>query len=96
MMSDMTWLAAVALALGILLMLLGRGMRQRRGLGQGKTVALDNVTLTSRRYGLTGRVDRLIRTGNTIIPEEWKSSHDLRPWHAAARRPGRRQDGVAR
>ena len=50
---------------------------------QGRTVALDNVTLDSRRYGLTGRVDRLIRTGGTMIPEEWKSARVLRPWHRA-------------
>ena len=55
----------------------------RQGLGEGRTVALDNVTLTSRRYGLTGRVDRLIRTGGTLIPEEWKSARSLRPWHRA-------------
>ncbi len=73
--------AVLALLLGLALILLGRGMRRRRGVGHGKTVALDNVTLTSRRYGLTGRVDRLIRTGNTIIPEEWKSARVLRPWH---------------
>ncbi len=45
----------------------------RRGLGIGKTVSLDRVTLTSRRMGLTGRPDRLIKTDGTIIPEEWKS-----------------------
>lgn len=77
------WMAVAALLLGILLMLVGRSLRQRRGLGQGRTVALDNVTLTSRHYGLTGRVDRLIRDGATIIPEEWKSSRFLRPWHRA-------------
>lgn len=75
--------AAVTLLLGTVLMLLGRGLRRRLGLGEGRTVALDNVTLTSRRYGLTGRVDRLIRTGGTVIPEEWKSARVLRPWHRA-------------
>jgi len=52
----------LALLLGLLLMLLGRGMRHRRGLGGGKTVSLERVTLTSRRLGLTGRPDRLIKT----------------------------------
>jgi CRISPR-associated exonuclease Cas4 len=83
-MIDMHWLAAAAvgaLLLGLVLMLLGRGMRRRRGLGQGRTVALDNITLISRRHGLTGRPDRLVKTGGTIIPEEWKSSRTLRPWH---------------
>src|SRR6516165_4854538 len=82
-MNDMMWLVAAAVLLGVLLMWLGRGLRRRRGLGQGRTVALDNVTLTSWRYGLTGRVDRLIRTGGTIIAEEWKSARGLRPWHRA-------------
>jgi len=85
-MIDMKWLAAgaaLALLLGLVLMLLGRGMRRRRGLGQGKTVALDNITLISRRHGLTGRPDRLVKTGGTIIPEEWKSSRTLRAWHRA-------------
>jgi hypothetical protein len=41
--------AVLALVLGLLLVLGGRGMRRRRGLGVGRTVALDNVTLTSRR-----------------------------------------------
>ena len=69
--------------LGLVLVLGGRGMRRRRGLGGGRTVALDNVTLTSRRYGLTGRPDRLIREGETVIPEEWKSARQLRGWHRA-------------
>jgi CRISPR-associated exonuclease Cas4 len=76
------WIAAGALlvlAVGLLLMLAGRGMRERRGLGGGKTVSLDNVTLTSRRYGLTGRMDRLIRQGGMVIPEEWKSSRRVWP-----------------
>jgi hypothetical protein len=71
------WIVAIAvlgLLLGLVLVLLGRGMRQRRGLGGGKTVSLDRVTLTSRRLRLAGRPDRLIKVNGTIIPEEWKSS----------------------
>jgi CRISPR-associated exonuclease Cas4 len=71
------WIAAGALlvlAIGLVLMLLGRGMRRRCGLGEGRKVALDNVLLSSRRLGLTGRPDRLIKAGGTIIVEEWKSS----------------------
>ena len=41
--------AVLALLLGLWLVLAGRGMRQRRGLGGGRTVSLDRVTLTSRR-----------------------------------------------
>ena len=62
--------AVLALLLGLWLMLAGRGMRQRRGLGGGKTVSLDRVTLTSRRLGLTGRPDWLLEADGTIIVEE--------------------------
>jgi CRISPR-associated exonuclease Cas4 len=75
--------AVLALLLGLWLMLAGRGMRQRRGLGAGKTVSLDRVTLTSRRLGLTGRPDRLVKTDGTIIPEESKSSLKVWPNHRA-------------
>ena len=44
--------AVLALLLGLWLVLAGRGMRRRRGLGGGRTVSLDRVTLTSRRLGL--------------------------------------------
>jgi CRISPR-associated exonuclease Cas4 len=75
--------AVLALLLGLWLMLAGRGMRRRRGLSGGKTVSLDRVTLTSRRLGLTGRPDRLIKADGSIIVEEWKSARTLRPWHRA-------------
>jgi len=67
----------------LVLMLLGQRMRQRRGLGGGKTVSLDRVTLTSRRLGPIGRPDRFIKTDGTIIPEEWKSSRQVWPSHRA-------------
>src|SRR5262249_28877666 len=76
-MPDMAWVVAVAALalLGGLLRIAGGGrLRRRFGLGEGRTVALDNVTLTSRRLGLTCRPDRLVRTGGTIIPEEWKKA----------------------
>ena len=85
-MTPAGWIAAgavLALLLGLGLILGGRGLRRGLGLGDGKTVALDNVTLTSRRYGLTGRVDRLIRQGGMVIPEEWKSSRSVWPNHRA-------------
>jgi hypothetical protein len=80
------WIALAAilgLLLGLWLMRAGHGMRLRRGLGAGKTVSLDRVTLTSRRLGLTSRPDRLIKAGGIVWPEEWKSSRSLRPWHRA-------------
>ena len=73
--------AALALLLGLWLMRAGRGMRLRRGLGGGRTVALDNVILTSRRLGLTGKPDRLVKGGGTVIPEEWKSALKVWPSH---------------
>lgn len=76
-------IAALALLVGFLLMLAGRTMRAGRGLAAGRTVSLDQVTLRSQRLGLTGRPDRLIKTEGTIIPEEWKSSRTLQPWHRA-------------
>jgi CRISPR-associated exonuclease Cas4 len=58
-------------------------MRQRRGLGGGTTVSVDRVTLTSHRFGLTGRPDRLIKAEGQIIVEEWKSSRQIWPSHRA-------------
>lgn len=79
----MAFFAALTLLLGLMMALGGRRMRRRRGLGGGKTIALDNVTFTSRRYGLAGRPDRLIPEGGMVIPEEWKSARQLRGWHRA-------------
>ena len=80
------WMAVAALLgllLGLWLMLAGRSIRQRRGLAGGTTVSLDRLVLTSRRLGLTGRPDRLVKGGGTIIPEEWKSSLKVMPSHRA-------------
>ncbi|MEW4571286.1 Dna2/Cas4 domain-containing protein, partial [Tautonia sp. JC769] len=67
-------LAVCLLFLGLLLLLGGQGLRRSVGLGEGRTVSLDRVTLTSERLGLTGRPDRIIRQGDSVIPEEWKSA----------------------
>ena len=75
--------ALLALLLGLWLMQAARGIRHRRGLGDGKTVSFDRVTLTSHRLGLTGRPDRLIKRDGSIVVEEWKSARTLRPWHRA-------------
>ena len=83
-MTTMLWpTVAMLVALGLLLILFGQGMRRSRGLGGGRTVSLDRVTLTSVRLGLTGRPDRLIKAEGSIIVEEWKSTRQLRPWHRA-------------
>lgn len=47
------WLLAVlGLIIGLALVLRGRGMRSRRGLGQGRTLDLDSRTRFSARLGL--------------------------------------------
>lgn len=76
-------IAAAVLLVGLFLVLAAGRMRQARGLACGRTLALDNVTLYSARYGLAGRPDRLVRVGKTVIPEEWKSAKRLWPGHIA-------------
>ena len=77
-------LLAVALALavlGLLLVVLAVRGRWKRGLGSGETVALDDVTLYSERLKLVGRPDRIVRQGELLIPEEWKSSKRVNQGH---------------
>src|SRR4051812_17711053 len=77
-------LLAVALGLvllGLLLVGLAYRGRRMRGLGSGETVALDDVTLFSERLKLTGRPDRIVRQGEYLIPEEWKSSKRVSDGH---------------
>ena len=80
----MSQLLVVAIVLGILGLLLAvlaiRG-RWKRGLGFGETIALDNVTIFSERLKLVGRPDRIIRQGEDLIPEEWKSSKRVSKGH---------------
>ncbi len=68
-------------ACGLVLLMAGRRIRWRRGLGHGVTLSLDKMTLTSKRLGLTGRPDRLYRNGGRIVIEEWKTSRSLQHWH---------------
>ena len=67
--------------MGLLLVALALRGRWRRGLGSGKTVALDNVNLFSERLKLTGRPDRIVRRGKRLIPEEWKSAKRVSEGH---------------
>ncbi len=46
--------------------------RRRAGFGGGHTISHDNITLRSKRYGLVGRPDRIVRLGQTIIVEDKK------------------------
>jgi len=73
------WLIAI-LAVGILLLWVGRNIRSHRGLGQGRTTELDDRNLYSARHGLIGRPDRVV---DGLIPEEWKSSKRLYDSHRA-------------
>lgn len=75
--------AAGILLAGALLIIVAWRMRRVRGLSVGQTLALDNVTLYSARYALAGRPDRIVRVGQTVIPEEWKSAKRLWPGHIA-------------
>lgn len=74
--------AALVLGLlGLLLVVLSKRGRAVRGLGSGRTVALDNVTLFSERLRLVGRPDRIAREGGHLIPEEWKSARRVSHGH---------------
>lgn len=73
----MNWLLIASLllaALGVLVVATASRARIERGLGPGRTVALDDRTLYSDRLKLLGRPDRLVREGEWILPEEWKSA----------------------
>jgi CRISPR-associated exonuclease Cas4 len=74
-------IAVAGLLAAFLLILSGRRLRRRFGLTDAATVDLDTRTLVSRRHRLIGRPDRLMRKNGIVIPEEWKSSQRLRPWH---------------
>lgn len=73
-MGQLLAVAVVLVLLGALLVVFAYRGRHKRGFGPGKTVALDNVTLFSERLKLTGRPDRIVREGDTLIPEEWKAT----------------------
>lgn len=74
--------AAIVLGLiGLLVVILSKWGRAVRGLGSGRTVALDNETLYSERLMLIGRPDRIERHGGELIPEEWKSAKRINHGH---------------
>jgi len=74
-------IAGVLGFVGLLLVVLPWLGRKGRGLGSGETVALDNVKLYSKVYGLVGRPDRIERKRGYLIPEEWKSSRRVSHGH---------------
>ncbi len=75
--------AVIFLIIGLLLILSGKGMRNRRGLTDARTLDLDGRTLYSRRIGLAGRPDRIIEENGVPIPEEWKSARRVYDSHRA-------------
>lgn len=67
-------IALAALAIGVLLMLLGRRERRIHGLVDAPTLDIDTETLRSHRLGLAARPDSVVREGGLRIPVELKSS----------------------
>jgi len=80
-MSYLLYAAWVLLVLGVVLVYQALKGRKLRGLGFGETVALDDATLYSEELGLAGRPDRIVREGEFLIPEEWKSSKRVNDGH---------------
>ena len=64
----------VLLIFGVLLLYWAIRARKIRGLGPGKTLALDDLVLYSERLKIVGRPDRIVRQGDFLISEEWKPS----------------------
>lgn len=81
MIARLFGVAVVLGLLGLLLVVLSKRGRWLRGLGSGGTVALDDVTLYSKRLRLVGRPDRIVRLGGRLIPEEWKSAKRVSHGH---------------
>lgn len=78
------WIAFILLfAVGLAMVLRGRGVRSRRGLSQGRTIDIDGRNLYSASLGLAGRPDRVFDDGGTPIPEEWKSARRVHDSHRA-------------
>ena len=80
-MGELLGVAILLAVLGLLLVILAGTGRRRWGLDSGRTVALDDVTLFSERLKLVGRPDRIVRQGEHLIPEEWKSSKRVSEGH---------------
>jgi hypothetical protein len=72
---------SVRTLLGLTLVVLFGHARRGRGLSDGRTESLDDLTLYSERLKLTGRPDRIVRAGERLIPEEWKSAKRVSEGH---------------
>jgi len=67
--------------LGLIIAALAFRSRRARASAMAKTVALDDVTLFSKRLRPRRRPDRLVKVRGLPIPEEWKSSKTIQSWH---------------
>lgn len=83
MVSRLTLIGLALAVFGLALLIHALRKRWARGFLSGKTVTLDNVTLFSKEHLLVGRPDRIVKRGENLIPEEWKSSRKVEPWHVA-------------
>jgi CRISPR-associated exonuclease Cas4 len=80
-MGELLYVALILALLGLLQIVLFRVRRHLRGFSRGETLALDDLVLFSERLKLVGRPDRIVRQGDTLIPEEWKSSKRVNEGH---------------
>jgi CRISPR-associated exonuclease Cas4 len=87
MITALAMLVALAALAYLALGRLTRSERQGIGLEKGAVIAADDSrlrspTLRSKRLGLVGRADHLLRSGNVVIPVEQKpGSRRLQPSH---------------
>jgi CRISPR/Cas system-associated exonuclease Cas4 (RecB family) len=70
-----------SLLISLLLIIASFLVRHRAGLGFGKTLTFDGLTLRSEKYGLVGRPDRIVKRGKSYIPEEKKFSASVQESH---------------
>lgn len=69
--------------LGFLLLLVGTTGRRRAGLGPGRTISHDHLTLFSHRWHLVGVPDRIVRRGGLYFPEDKKPGRNIQDSHRA-------------
>ena len=87
MITALAILVALAALAYLALRRLTRSERQGIGLEKGAVIAADDSrlgspTLRSKRLGLVGRADHLLRSGNVVIPVEQKpGSRRVQPSH---------------
>ena len=65
------------LSLSVLVLARALIWRRKAGFAYGKTISHHNVRLSSKRYMLRGKPDRIVQRGRYFIPEEKKSELGL-------------------